>query len=166
VASLGRVVRGGFWLYASTVVSNLLGLVYWMAISAVGGAEVLGITSTVVGLATVISGALGLGTATGVQRFLGMWATDREQKAKYFYTTLAFTAVVYATAAAALFAMGLADISLGELTPQMLTATGVLAALGFTSTYTALMTAQLRTDVYFAATVAETSPSLQWGWPW
>jgi len=142
------------WLYASTVVSNLLGLAYWMTISAVGGAEVLGITSTVVGLATVINGALGLGTATGVQRFLGMWATDREQKAKYFYTTLAFTAAVYAAAAAALFATGLAGMPLGELTPQMLAVAGAFVALGFTSTYTALMTAQLKTDVYFAATVA------------
>ena len=166
-------MRGGFWLYASTVVSNLLGLAYWMAISAVGGAEVLGITSTVVGLATVINGALGLGTATGVQRFLGMWANDREQKAKYFYTTLAFTAAVHASAAAALFVMGLAGTSLGELTPQMLTAAGVLVALGFTSTYAALMTAQLKTDVYFAAVAAGNLAKLAvgvalvkagWGW--
>jgi len=122
-----------------------------MAISAVGGAEVLGITSTVVGLATVINGALGLGTATGVQRFLGMWASDREQKAKYFYTTPAFTAAVHASAAAALFAIGLAGMPLGEFTPQMLALAGALAALGFTFTYTALMTAQLKTDVHFAA---------------
>jgi len=61
---------------------------------------------------------------------------------------------VYASAAAALFATGLAGMPLGELTPQMLVAAGVLVALGFTNTYTALMSAQLRTDVYFAAVVA------------
>jgi len=54
VASLGKVVRGGFWLYASTVVSNLLGLAYWMAISAVGGAA---LGYALVGAAVLAAGA-------------------------------------------------------------------------------------------------------------
>jgi len=120
-----------------------------------------------------INGALGLDTATGVQRFLGMWATDREQKAKYFYTTLAFTAAVHASAAAALFAMGLAGVPLGEFTPQMLAVAGALVALGFADTYYALMAAHLRTDIHFAAVAAGSLAKLAvgvalvkagWGW--
>jgi len=45
-------------------------------------------------------------------------------------------------------------MSPGELTPQMLAVAGALAAIGFTSTYTALTTAQLKTDVCLAAVAA------------
>jgi len=69
--SLGRVVRSGLWLCLRSIVNNLSGFVYWMVISAIGGAEIVGLTSATVALAGIVTSFLSLGEGTGVQRFVG-----------------------------------------------------------------------------------------------
>ena len=59
--SLARVVRGGLWLYLRSLVNNLSGFIYWMAISTIGGAEIVGLTSATVALASVVISFLSLG---------------------------------------------------------------------------------------------------------
>ena len=49
--SLTKVVRGGLWLYLRDLANTLSGFIYWMAVSAIGGAEIVGLTSTTVALA-------------------------------------------------------------------------------------------------------------------
>jgi len=56
--SLTRVVRGGLWLYLRSLVNNLSGFIYWMAVSAVGGAEIVVLTNTTVALASVVTSFL------------------------------------------------------------------------------------------------------------
>ena len=59
--SLARVVRGGLWLYLRSLVNNLSGFIYWMAISTIGGAEIVGLMSATVALASVVISFLSLG---------------------------------------------------------------------------------------------------------
>ncbi|HDD64241.1 MAG TPA: hypothetical protein ENF53_03700, partial [Thermoprotei archaeon] len=56
--SLTRVIRGGLWLYLRSLVNNLSGFIYWMVISAVGGAEIVGFTSATVALAGMVTSVL------------------------------------------------------------------------------------------------------------
>ncbi|RLG71555.1 MAG: hypothetical protein DRO23_11805, partial [Thermoprotei archaeon] len=54
--SLSRVIRGGFYLYLTSIVNNAAGFLYWLVILTIGGSEILGYTSTTVGLATLTTG--------------------------------------------------------------------------------------------------------------
>ena len=69
---LTRVVRGGFWLYLRSLVNNFSGFIYWMVLSAMGGAEIIGLTSATVALAGMVSSSLSLGVEAGVRRFVGV----------------------------------------------------------------------------------------------
>ena len=69
--SLTRVVRGGLWLYLRSLADNLSGFIYWMAISAIGGAEIVGLTSATVALAGVVSSTLSLGAKIGGSEVCG-----------------------------------------------------------------------------------------------
>jgi O-antigen/teichoic acid export membrane protein len=51
--------------------TSLLGYVYWLVISNIAGPAVLGETSAVIGLASLIGSAASLGVSVGAQRFLG-----------------------------------------------------------------------------------------------
>ena len=43
VRVIGReLVKRGLWLYLRNLVNNLSGFIYWIAISAIGGAEIVG----------------------------------------------------------------------------------------------------------------------------
>jgi len=74
--SLTEVVRGGLWLYLRSLANNLSGFVYWMVISAVGGAEIVGLTSATVALAGIVTSILSLGENIGVRRFISLPRSD------------------------------------------------------------------------------------------
>ena len=97
MSRVSRVVRGGFWLYGTSVVNNLMGFIYWMIISAIAGSEVLGTTSAVIGFSSLIAGVLGLGVAVGLQRFLGMClgSNDVECLRRYFWSTASFLSLIH-----------------------------------------------------------------------
>ncbi len=69
--SVGRIFRGGLWLYLNTLATSLLGYVYWLVISNIAGPTVLGETSTLIGLGSLVGSAASLGIGIGAQRFLG-----------------------------------------------------------------------------------------------
>ena len=77
---LTRVVRGGIWLYLRSLANNLSGFIYWMAISAIGGAEIVGLTSATVALSSIVSSFLSLGQEVGVQRFVGACKGRRDRE--------------------------------------------------------------------------------------
>ena len=152
--TVGRVVKGGFWLYLSSIVSNIQGFFYWLIISKVAGAGVLGLTTAIIGLGSLIAGVLSLGIPTGVQKFLGkcLGENDRECMSRYFWSSLFFTMITYVTVGAVIMLAGTLGIGFSKYTPEMLKLAGALVCLSWASTFQALFQSMLRTKIIFLAT--------------
>jgi len=63
--------------------------IYWLVISKIAGSSsIVGEASTVIGISSVLSTFYLLGLPRGVQRFLGMYSSDKETFSEYFWTGL------------------------------------------------------------------------------
>ncbi|HID16023.1 MAG TPA: hypothetical protein EYP16_04385, partial [Candidatus Atribacteria bacterium] len=146
---LTRVVRGGFWLYLRSLVNNFSGFIYWMVLSAMGGAEIIGLTSATVALAGMVSSSLSLGVEVGVKRFAGVCRGrgDWEGVADYFWTTFLFRVVVLVLAGLVMVVLGL--IGLGG----MVFWAGVMVSLGWMAIFDALLASCLETKPIFIGSV-------------
>ena len=152
---VGRVVRGGFWLYGSSIVNNFSGFLYWMVISALAGSEVLGFTSATIGLASLINGLLNLGINIGLTRFLGrcIGLRDRDCLVKYLWTTTLFTAIIYVGTGTILYVLGSLGYHLWSYTPEMLRIASIMVLLGVSQALQAFLVSCLRTDILFYSTI-------------
>ena len=149
------VVRGGFWLYGSSLVNNFSGFLYWMVISAIAGSEVIGFTSATVGFASLINGLLALGVGAGLRRFLGycIGLNDRDCLSRYLWSTVLFTAIVYVVAGSVLLLLGSMGVGFWSYSPSMLCIAGFLVLLGMSQSLQAFLVSLLKTDVLFMGTV-------------
>ncbi len=152
---VGRVFRGGFWLYGSSIVNNLFGFFYWMIISALAGSEVLGFTSATIGLASLINGLLNLGINVGLTRFLGqcIGLRDRECLLKYLWSTTLFTVIIYVATGTILYVLGSLGYHLWSYTPEMLRIASIMVLLGVSQVLQAFLISCLRTDILFYSTI-------------
>ncbi len=153
---LGRVVRGGMWLYGATMINNLSGFIYWMIISKIAGSSVIGTTSAIVGVVSLVNGILSLGIPVGIQRYVGkaMGEGNLQGMRTYFWTSAIFSLAMYISGATMLFMLGEIGLSVGNITPQMLRLASLLVLLGSASPFTALIISHLRTQIIFAANLA------------
>lgn len=154
-SGIGGVVRGGFWLYGSSIVNNFSGFLYWMVLSSLAGSEVLGLTSATVGLATLFAGILGFGVDTGLRRFLGkcLGAGDSVCLSKYLWSTLFFALGIYFVAGAGFLLAGASGIGFWSYSPEMLMLASVFIFMSVSLVFSAFIVSILRTDVVFLATV-------------
>lgn len=156
-SAVARVVRGGFWLYASSVVSNVGGFIYWLLISWIAGSAILGLTSVTVGFAALINGVISLGIGMGLRHFLGhcLGEGDIGCFRRYLWTGLTFSLITYSTASAALAIAGAVGLGVAGLTPDMVRMASILVLLDGVSTITQSgVVSTLRTEVVMVATLA------------
>jgi O-antigen/teichoic acid export membrane protein len=148
-------VRGGVWLYLSVLVNNFFGFIYWFLISRIAGKEILGSTSAIVGVATLIIGLLSFGVGVGLQRYLGEYLAkgEKERARVYFWSVLIFDLLLYFFAGSLLALAGALGFSFGGYTPEMLVLAGVLVAMGFTQPFMALYYSELRTSLHLFASM-------------
>jgi len=153
---ISRVVRGGFYLYLTSIVNNAAGFLYWLVILTIGGSEILGYTSTTVGLATLTTGILSFGVTRGVQRFLGktLGQNNIQELKTYFWTTTYFLLATYTVAAIAMYTLGSLGLVFGNYKPQMFQVASILVFLGVSTSFSALLITYLRTEFILAASIA------------
>ena len=173
--SLTRVVRGGLWLYLRSLVNNLSGFIYWGAISAIGGAEIVGLTSATVALASVVSGLLSLGEGAGVQRFVGACRGrgDEEGVSNYFWSTVLFRIITFVPTGLVMMTLGLLGLSFGGLSSDMLFYGGIMVLLGSIAVFDDLLASHLETRPIFIGSIVGNAVRLPlgiglvlmgWGW--
>jgi O-antigen/teichoic acid export membrane protein len=94
--SLGRVTRGALWLTLGIVLSNFFGLIYWIIVSGLVDANIVGRAAAIIGMEALIAGFLNLGTPVGVQRFMGAsyGLKDYHKLSEYFYSNTLFMFIV------------------------------------------------------------------------
>ena len=143
------IIKSSFWLYGVSILNNLFGFVYWFAISRIGGAQLLGLTSATVGLASTISSILSLGMPTGLMRFLGIERGRREGLARYLWSSAIFLSTIYLLTSLALLALSMLGVSVANFSPPMFRAASILVALSSSSAFTTYLISTLRTKTLF-----------------
>jgi len=172
---LAGVVRSGLWIYLSSIISSLSGFIYWVVISAIGGTDVVGLTSATVALAGIVTGFLSLGEEAGVQRFLGACRGrgDDEGVAEYFWTVTLFRIATFTPVGLMMMALGSAGLSLGSLTADMLFFAGLIVALSSITIFDSLLASHLETKPIFLGSIVGNALRLPlgiclilmgWGW--
>ncbi len=140
----------------SSIVSNLQGFFYWLIISKVAGPSILGLTTAVVGLGSLIAGFLSLGMAIGIQKHLGkcFGLNDFDGALKYYWSTFTFTVMIYTLVGASLYFAGYSGFSFSRFTPEMIRMAGFLIAVSWIAFFQALFISMFRTKIVFTASSA------------
>lgn len=129
--SIQSAVKSGFWIYAASIVNSVLGLLYWIIMSSLLGAEVVGYAAAVLNLALVVSYVANLGVNVGVNRYVGeaMGRRDTDLASSYFWSAFTYLAVIYAVAALATWLLA----PMIGLTQYLAVAAAIVAATGLIS---------------------------------
>jgi stage V sporulation protein B len=82
------VGRGAAYIYIETISSIISGYVFWIIMSKITTTETIGISSTVVSFAAIVSVIANIGIPTGIQRFIGKnFSENRLDEVKAFVIT-------------------------------------------------------------------------------
>lgn len=72
------VGRGAAYIYIETIASLISGYIFWIIISKITTTETIGISSTLISFAGIVSVIANIGVPTGVQRFLGRSFSEKK----------------------------------------------------------------------------------------
>ncbi len=152
--SISSVVRGGFWLYLSSVIDNLAGFLYWMIVSAIVGPTVVGMASAISGLASLFLSILNLGVGTGATRFFGMYlgSDDEVRLYEYFWTSFIFNSLIHVIAGVIIMSLGITGYSISNISGLMLVFASLIIVGGIGAIPSSLITSMIKTEVIFTAT--------------
>jgi O-antigen/teichoic acid export membrane protein len=70
--------RGAAYIYIETIASLMSGYIFWIIISKITTSETIGISSTLISLAGIVTVVASIGIPTGVQRFIGKSFSDKK----------------------------------------------------------------------------------------
>lgn len=73
-----QIGRGAVFLYIESISSMLLGYAFWFILSRTTSADIIGVLSSLISLATIFASIAGVGIPIGSQRFLGKLFLERE----------------------------------------------------------------------------------------
>jgi O-antigen/teichoic acid export membrane protein len=82
------VLKGATYIYIETIASIISGYIFWIIMSKIATTETIGISSTLVSFAAIVSVVASIGIPTGVQRFIGKYFSENKlDDAKAFVIT-------------------------------------------------------------------------------
>lgn len=154
---VGRVVSGAFWLYFSSILSNLQGFFFWLIISRLGGGEIVGILSVIVGLSSLVGGIINLGVNTGLSRFtgfcLGRGENPRECASEYLWTASIFSLLIYGIGSASILAIGYLFPGAYGYSRSMMLFAAIFNLIGFMGSFSSFLQSALHTKKFFISVV-------------
>lgn len=171
--SFGGVVRGGFWLFLGQFIISVLGFVFWLVVSRLGGADVVGIVSGIYSLASLVSSLGALGLNFSVQRFVGRCRGVGADWGVYVWSGLAMVAGVEGLLGMSLAGLGFLGSTMLGLPSLGFVFAGVMVALSFSQVFNGFLTGHLRTEfIAFSLlavnivriSIAVALLKLGWGW--
>jgi len=146
--SLSKVVSRGLWLYINQVVFSVLGFVYWFVISALAGSKAVGVASSVMGLASILSNAVNMGMPESIKRYIGKSLGERDERSLREFFWSAFSYMVFSLAGVSIlvFILSLTGRTIYGLQPSMLIFVSILISLSFSAFFVGFLTACLETQ--------------------
>ncbi|MCD6458861.1 MAG: oligosaccharide flippase family protein [Thermoproteales archaeon] len=146
-AQESKIVKSGLWLYISQLSYAIGGFTFWYVISLLSGSETVGIVSSIMGLATIITSLRTLGTETSLQKFLGeaLGKNDGESFNSYLWTTIFFNLTTAFATAILLIFLSILNIKIAGLDNLMLIFTSILTILQLSNILISILNSMLQT---------------------
>ncbi len=156
MAEVGKLVRSGFWLYLSSLTITLSGFVYWLVISRIAGPKILGLTTAVIGLASLFNGIISFGIGIALQRFVGECRGKHDDlcETKFFWGGFTISYSVYTITGLLLLVAGLLGKSFLGYSSSMLEAAGIIVLLGIWNIIYSYFIGLLETKTIFITVLA------------
>ncbi len=157
---LSRIVKSGSYMYLTSITNNLGGYTYWLLISILAGPSPLGVTSAIIGLASLITSAFSFGIGSPIQKFIGecIGKGDIDCRRTYFWTSESFTLTVYPLVSIILFALAYLFGGYSNFTPKMLMTAAILVLInGINQVPMAYLVARLWTKTLFVISLISNS---------
>jgi O-antigen/teichoic acid export membrane protein len=133
----------------------MLSFAYVFLVSFYGGVEVVGITSSIITLTSLVSGIALLGLPTGVSRFLGreFGHNNTKEVNRYFWSSLAATLTLCVLSATIIWVVAFLHIPISRFSDSMLFFAGVIVLLNFSSAMGSLFVSTTRTGSWALSSV-------------
>jgi O-antigen/teichoic acid export membrane protein len=96
------VGRGAAYIYIETIASLISGYIFWVIMSNITTSETIGISSTLVSLASIVAVIANIGIPTGVQRFLGKSFSDKKLEEAKTWVLIALFLITMGIAASSI----------------------------------------------------------------
>jgi O-antigen/teichoic acid export membrane protein len=156
-----QVGRGAVYLYIENISSMIFGYAFWFILSRITTPEVVGISSSLISIATIFSAIAAVGVPLGAQRFLGKIFLERRFEDSIIYVKSSFLIVSIGLIGSGIVILLGKDTFLGNFSPVLINMTLVLI---ITSTLSVLLRsviiASLETKKILVATVISSAVKL------
>jgi len=128
-----------------------------MVISRLGGGEIVGILSVIVGLSSLVGGIINLGVNVGLSRFTGYCLGRRDDGKKcaseYLWTASLFSMIVYGIGSASILAVGYLFPGIYGYSRSMMLFAAIFNFIGFLGSFSSFLQSALRTRMFFNSVV-------------
>lgn len=93
---LGKLLKGGFWIFIGGNLTNILGYIFWILASKIVSPSIIGFGSVIITLQTIFITITSLGLPTGARHYFGLskGEEDYNKLVKYFFTSLIILAII------------------------------------------------------------------------
>jgi len=148
--SVKKAARGALYLYLNFVIGTAVGYLYWVIVSKMVTPEAVGLASTTVSIATLVSNLSIFGVPTGVQRFIGKAFGNHDVASFRSYFMGALTFLIVSSGAAALILVCLSEfvsLSMGIPISFIVIAAILAFTSGLVTLFGVVYTASIRTDI-------------------
>jgi len=145
-----KAARGVLYLYINFIVGTVVGYLYWVIVSRMVKPEAVGLASTTVSIATLVSTLSIFGVPVGVQRFLGKAFGNHDANAFRSHFNGALVFLIFSSGAAALILVGLSGlwVSFIGIPNSFIVIAAIMAfTTGLATLFGVAYTASIRTDV-------------------
>jgi len=129
-------------------VLSTLGFVYWFIISALAGSEAVGIATSVLGLASILSNAVNVGIPESIKRYIGKTLGEKDEKSlrEFFWSAFSYISLSLTGASVIMLIISLFHQHIYGLEPPMLMYVSILILFSFNRFLVSFITACLETQ--------------------
>jgi len=159
--SVKKAARGALYLYLGSIVTMVFGYLYWAIVSKMVTPDAVGLASTTVSIAMLVSCLTIFGVPIGIQRFLGKAFGNRDSDAFRSYFMAGITLLVLSGGVAALILIclsGVVSSSMGISISFIVIAAIMAFTSGLATLFGVAYTASIRTDIpLYSSVIASTA---------
>jgi O-antigen/teichoic acid export membrane protein len=164
--SVKKAARGVLYLYLSSVITMVFGYLYWAIVSKMVTPDAVGLASTTVSIATLVSILTIFGVPVGVQRFLGKSFGNHDANAFRSYFMAGMTFLVLSGGVTALILVSLSGFVssfIGIPLSFIVIAAIMVFTGGLATLFRVAYTASIRTDIPLYSSVIASAARLALG---
>jgi O-antigen/teichoic acid export membrane protein len=148
--SKNDIGRGAAYIYIEAIASIIFGYLFWIIISKIGSAQIIGTTSALITIASIFAYVATIGTDNGILRFLGKSFSEKKLDDAKIFVKASLLLVCIGISGCILPIFGIKEWIYGNLAIDLRLTVLTILIMGTSSIYAlfySIVTASLKTQV-------------------